>query len=103
MPIYVSVAAEGFDWDAGNRHKCQKHGISVAEIEAFLLNDPRIAPDPKHSLREKRLIAIGRNSRGRAMFVVFTMRQKDGRRLIRPLSARYMHKKEIESYEAEGS
>ncbi len=99
----MSVVAEGFDWDAGNRHKCQKHGISVAEIEAFLLNDPRIAPDPKHSFREERLMAIGRNSRGRAMFVVFTMRQKDGRRLIRPLSARYMHKKEIEGYEAEGS
>jgi uncharacterized protein len=48
-------------------------------------------------------MAVGRNSRGRAMFVVFTMRQKDGKRLIRPLSARYMHKKEIEGYEAEGS
>jgi uncharacterized DUF497 family protein len=99
----MSVTADGFDWDAGNRHKCQKHGISVAEIEAFSLSDPRIAPDPKHSVREERLMAVGRNSRGRAMFVVFTMRQKDGKRLIRPLSARYLHKKEIESYEAEGS
>jgi uncharacterized DUF497 family protein len=97
----MSVAADGFDWDAGNRRKCQKHG--VAEAEAFLLSDPRIAPDPKHSVHEERLMAVGRNSRGRAMFVVFTMRQKDGKRLIRPLSARYMHKKEIESYEAEGS
>lgn len=34
------------------------------------------------------------------MFVVFTFRQQEGRRLIRPLSARYMHKKEIEGYEA---
>jgi uncharacterized DUF497 family protein len=99
----MSVAAEGFDWDAGNRHKCQKHGISVAEIEAFFLSDPRIAPDLKHSVREERLMAVGRNSRGRAMFVVFTIRQKYGKRLIRPLSARYMHKKEIEGYEAEGS
>ena len=99
----MNVAAEGFDWDVGNRHKCQKHGISVAEIETFLLSDPRIAPDQEHSVREERLMAVGRTSRGRAMFVVFTVRVRDGKRLIRPLSARYMHKKEIESYEAEGS
>jgi uncharacterized protein len=98
----MAVAADGFDWDAGNRAKCQKHGISIAEIEAFLLAGPRIAPDLKHSSREERLIAIGRNSRRRPMFVVFTFRQREGQRLIRPLSARYMHKKEIEGYEAKG-
>ena len=104
MPIYgMDVAADGFDWDAGNRDKCQKHGLLVAEIEAFLLSDPRIAPDLRHSSQEKRLLAAGRDSRGRAMFVVFRIRHRDGKRLIRPLSARYMHRKEIESYEAKGS
>jgi uncharacterized protein len=34
------------------------------------------------------------------MFVVFTIRVRDERVLIRPLSARYMHKKEIDGYEA---
>jgi uncharacterized DUF497 family protein len=24
---------DGFDWDAGNREKCRKHGVSTAEIE----------------------------------------------------------------------
>jgi uncharacterized DUF497 family protein len=99
----MAIAADGFDWDAGNRTKCEKHGISVAEIEAFLRSDPRIAPDLKHSLREERLLAVGRNSQGRPMFVVFTIRHHRGKRLIRPLSARYMHKQEIENYEAEGS
>ncbi len=99
----MSVAADGFDWDAGNRDKCQKHGNSLAEIEAFLLGRPQIAPALRHSASEERLMAVGRNSRGRAMFVVFTIRQRNGKRLIRPLSARYMHKKEIEGYEAEGS
>jgi uncharacterized DUF497 family protein len=98
----MAVAADGFDWDAGNRTKCQKHGISVAEIEAFLLGDPRVAPDLKHSTREERFLAIGRNSRGRPMFVVFTFRLREDKRLIRPLSARYMHKKETEGYEAKG-
>ncbi len=48
-------------------------------------------------------MAIGRTGRGRAIFVVFTFRVRAGKRLIRPLSARYMHSKEIESYENESS
>ena len=99
----MAIAVDGFEWDTGNREKCQKHGLSVAEIEAFLLSDPRVAPDLKHSAGEERLMAIGRNGRGRPMFVVFAIRHRDSKRLIRPLSARYMHKKEIEGYEAEGS
>ena len=99
----MGVAADGFDWDAGNRDKCQKHGLSLAEIEAFLLENPRVAPDLRHFGREERLLAIGRNSQGRAVFVVFTIRIRDGIRLIRPLSARYMHGKEIDGYEKESS
>ncbi len=99
----MDAAIDGFDWDSGNLQKCQKHGLSVAEIEGFLLSDPRTAPDLKHSDREDRLMAVGRDSRGRAVFVVFTIRIRNGKRLIRPLSARYMHQAEIEGYEAEES
>jgi Uncharacterized protein conserved in bacteria len=99
----MAVAADGFDWDAGNRDKCQKHGVSLAEIEAFLLKNPRVAPDLRHSGNEGRQMAVGRDSQGRALFVVFTIRIRDGLRLIRPLSARYMHRKEIEGYETENS
>ena len=99
----MGTVADGFDWDPGNRDKCQKHGVSLAEIEALLLKNPRVAPDLRHSGSEERLLAVGRNSRGRAIFVVFTMRVVDGKHLIRPLSARYMHTKEIEGYEAENS
>ncbi len=99
----MGVAADGFDWDAGNRNKCQKHGVSLAEIEAFLLKNPRVAPALRHSGSEERLMAVGRNSQGRTIFVVFTIRIRDGLRLIRPLSARYMHRKEIEGYETENS
>jgi uncharacterized protein len=49
------------------------------------------------------MMAVGRNTQGRAIFVVFTIRIKDGLRLIRPLTARYMHRKEIEGYETENS
>jgi hypothetical protein len=91
----------GFDWDDGNRRKCHKHGVSLAEIEALILATPRAAPDWKHSGAEERFIAVGRNARGRPMFVAFTIREKDGQHLIRPISARYMHAKEIKSYEKE--
>ena len=92
-----------FDWDAGNRDKCQKHGVSIAEIEAFLSGTPRVAPDVRHSGAEQRYIAVGRSSSGRAMFVSFTLRVRNDVPLIRPVSARYMHKEEIENYEKEGS
>jgi uncharacterized DUF497 family protein len=97
----MTISADGFDWDVGNRSKCQKHGVSIAEIEALLWSNPHLAPDLKHSEDESRLIAVGRNSRGRPMFVAFTFRRKDGMRFIRPISARYMHEQEIEGYEKE--
>jgi uncharacterized DUF497 family protein len=89
----------GFDWDGGNREKCQKHGVSVADIEFVLTNEPRVAPDPAHSNEEQRLIGIGLTAEGKAIFVAFTFRSKGDERLIRPISARYMHKKEIQAYE----
>jgi uncharacterized DUF497 family protein len=33
------------------------------------------------------------------MFVVFLMRDIDGQTKLRPISARYMHQKEIDHYE----
>ncbi len=92
----------GFDWDEGNRAKCQKHGVSIAEIEALFRNAPRIAPDPRHSEDEDRMIAVGRTSAGRPVFVAFTLRTKN-RRLIRPVTARYMHAKEAAAYEKESA
>jgi uncharacterized DUF497 family protein len=88
-----------FDWDAGNGRNTKR--MAVAEIEAVLRSGPGIAPDPDHSAQEDRFIAVGRNAAGRPLFVAFTFRMKNDQRLIRPVSARYMHKKEIEGYETE--
>jgi len=97
MPALV---ASGFDWDAGNWEKCQKHGVSIVEIEAMLRGDPQIAPAPRRSLTEERFIAVSRTPPGRPVFIAFTLRIRDGARLVRPISARYMHAKEIQRYEA---
>jgi uncharacterized protein len=98
----MNSLVQGFDWDDGNRAKCQKQGVSIAEIEALFMNAPRIAPDPKHSDDEDRMIAVGRTNAGRPVFVAFTIRTKN-RRLIRPVTARYMHAKEIAAYEKESA
>jgi uncharacterized DUF497 family protein len=54
-----------------------------------------------HSLAEERLKAIGRSHSGRSIFLVFTLRERDGKTYIRPISARYMHRREVETYEKE--
>ena len=40
---------------------------------------------------------------GRAVFVTFMFRKVDGTFRIRPVSARSMHRKEVEVYEEKGS
>lgn len=97
------AVAFGFDWDAANRAKCQQHGVAVATIEAIFHGDVAVLPDPSHSQREERFHAIGKTAGGRGVFVVFTLRRREGRTLIRPISARYMHHKEVAHYEKEAA
>ncbi len=99
----MKLKVDGFNWDKGNQAKCQKHGVSIEEIEEVFNNNPRVAPDLKHSTEEDRLIAVGRTQEGRAVFVAFTIRTKGNRHFIRPVGARYMHAKEIKAYEKESS
>lgn len=87
----------GFDWDDGNWPKCGKHGVSQAEIESVFQGAPAIYADP--AIAESRLRAIGKTNAGRYVFLAFILRQIDGRTFIRPISARYMHDKEIKRYE----
>jgi uncharacterized DUF497 family protein len=89
----------GFDWDAGNREKCTKHGLTWAQIESLFRGQPRVAPDVRHSSAEQRFIAVGRIDTGRPVFVAFTLRHIDGQTLIRPISARTMHAEEARRYE----
>jgi uncharacterized DUF497 family protein len=91
----------GFDWDSGNRDKCQKHGVSLQEIEGLFERPVMILPDQAHSTTEQRSLAIGKTEAGRYVFLIFTIRERDGKSYVRPIRARYMHKKEIEAYEKE--
>ena len=73
-------AVVGFHWDEGNRKKCQRHGVSLAEIEAVFTRPVVILPDAAHSEYEPRLRAIGLTPAGRNVFVVFTLREAGGKR-----------------------
>lgn len=91
---------ERFDWDSGNSFKNEaKHGLTREAIEAFFQGRVFVAPDPKHSTLEERFLAIGRGPEKRLMIVAFTIRYREGARLIRPISARFMHQKEARRYE----
>jgi uncharacterized DUF497 family protein len=97
----MALGIAGFDWDAGNREKCAKHGVSVAEVEGLFNMPLLIIPDASHSQSEERLRAIGKTASGRSVFLIFTIRVRAGKRVIRPVSARYMHNEEVRHYEQE--
>lgn len=96
----ATCRAGGFQWDQGNWPKCGKHGVGRSDIERlFASGNPAVYPDLKHSDDEGRFFAIGRVQTGRWIFVVFTLRGSGGTALIRPISARFMHDKEVDHYE----
>jgi uncharacterized protein len=87
----------GFEWDDGNWPKCGKHGVPREEIEQVLMGQPAVMLDPHPN--EPRMRAIGKTAAGRFVFLVFMLRSLNHKTMIRPISARYMHKKEIDHYE----
>lgn len=86
-----------FEWDTGNLDKnYRKHGITPKEAEeVFVSTDFFVIPDVKHSQSEERFIGLGKTSEGKKLFVVFAHRQNK----IRVISARGMHRKEVDRYE----
>lgn len=97
--MYMTVLPDilEFEWDKGNLDKSsQKHSITAKETEeVFVSEELFVITDVKHSQKEKRFIALGKTLLGKNLFVVFTMRKNK----IRIISARRMHKKEVEKYE----
>jgi uncharacterized DUF497 family protein len=55
----------GFDWNDANREKCQKHGVSIAEIESLFVGPVAIIPTDPGSDLAGRSLAIGRTGEGR--------------------------------------
>ncbi len=95
-----NLEIDGFEWDKGNFDKnLKKHGVTTQEIEEVFFNSPLLFSDAKHSNTEKRYIAFGKTNTGRLITIAFTLREKHGLKLLRPISARTMHQKERNLYE----
>jgi uncharacterized DUF497 family protein len=90
----------GFEWDAGNARKNEKHGVSQSEAEQVFF-DPRLlmVMDSVHSVDEPRYHALGVSLGRRNLHIVFTLRAEGT--LIRVISARDMHRKERQIYDRE--
>jgi uncharacterized DUF497 family protein len=89
----------GFNWDAGNARKSEeKHGVSQAEAEQVFFNSPLLMlEDVGHSEDESRIHALGKTNGGRALHITFTLRTAGT--MVRVISARDMHRKELKVYE----
>jgi uncharacterized DUF497 family protein len=86
----------GFDWDESNSVKnWERHRVTPEEAEDVFFQEPLVLRgDSGHSSSEMRYRAMGRTSRGRLLFVAYTVRRK----LIRVISARDMNRREVEEY-----
>ncbi len=88
----------GFEWDAGNARKNEKHGVSRAEAEQVFFNQPLLMlSDAAHSQNELRIHVLGQTDARRFLHITCTLRQYGS--LIRVISARDMHRKERAAYE----
>jgi uncharacterized DUF497 family protein len=90
-----------FSWDArkalGN---LKKHGVSFEEA-ATVFGDPEALDwdDPEHSHVEVRCKRLGTSVTGRILLVIYTPRKvKDGKEIIRIISARQATRKERKAY-----
>ena len=71
-----------FDWDNANREHTSRHGVSPAEVEQVLANDP-LDLEAQVAHGEERFISVGHTNQVRVLVVVWTMRGA----AIRPITA----------------
>lgn len=77
-----------FDWEAGNLDKNLKHGVQDWEIEEALRDSRQVRESQSGMNHEERYVLFARApTSGRYLRIVYTKRVRDGRELIRPISA----------------
>ena len=100
----MNLEFSGFDWDEGNAQKCLKHGVTKEEIEDLFLSEGiYLSKDSEHSNYERRMQVYGETDQGKFLFVAFTFQEITNNIFVRPISARYMHDKEVGKYEKTNS
>ena len=88
-----------FDWYEGNRDKNLRHSVSDSEIEDAFLDSRRFVAAKLIVGGEERYILFGRAIRsGKYLRVVYAVRMKGGRWLVRPISALEMSERNKRRY-----
>jgi len=92
----------GFDWDEANARKnWGRHRVTPEGTEGVFFNAPLVVAAMSAIPSGRRgFYALGQTSRGRYIFVAFTVsvRAKIRRKLIRVISVRDMNRREQEAY-----
>lgn len=88
-----------FEWDeTQNRSNRRKHGVSFEDARtAFLDENARVIPDPKHWDDEDRFVLLGLSISSRVLLVCHCYRKED--EVIRLVSARKADRNEIKQYQ----
>ena len=70
-----------FDWDRGKaRRNLKKHRVSFDEAVTVFYDPPAATfDDPDHSIGERRLVTVGRSSRGRLLVAAHIERSESVR------------------------
>jgi uncharacterized DUF497 family protein len=99
MSGIMRLEYDGFQWDEGNKNKIPQHGLTVEDVESAFYHIVSFSLDDRYDYGEDRFIAVCRLSTLRYVFISFTFRYVLQKKLVRPISARYMHMEEIKKYE----
>ncbi len=86
--------------DLARVHETGMGGLQATSVIESLFTRPlAVLPDAAPFATRAPLSRHRPNGQEAGVFIVFTLRRKGDELLIRPISARYMHKKKIDAYE----
>ena len=95
--MHVKSKVIEFEWDKWNLDKSYfKHSVTPKETEEVFIDEESLRiPDLRHFQKEERFNIIGKTLEGKNLFIAFVFRD----RKVRVISARRMHREEVEKYE----
>ncbi len=68
--------SDHFDWDAGNKHKIEKHHVTIEDVESLMQQEQLVfagrITEPAHS--EWRGLILGMDRSRRLLTLIFTRR-----------------------------
>jgi hypothetical protein len=68
------MAGIRFEWDDGNTDHIARHGVTPVEAEEVIAGDP-IVLQVQYRYGERRVLCAGKTAKGRAIAVVYTVRE----------------------------